>query len=152
MLEKDSESVLEWLCVNKLTLNVIKTEYMLIGSRQRLASLTDDLILSINGVCLKKTHSLKCLRLTVDDTLTWKSHVELIPKKIKMNLAITKKAKPYVNKQRLTSNHILITAAVCAMVLIKIWLISFKNYRTELHVFSQLLTIELFTQQMFSLN
>ena len=50
MLDKDSECLTEWLCANKLTLNVIKTEYMLIGSWQRISSLTDSLSLSINGI------------------------------------------------------------------------------------------------------
>ena len=40
MLDKDIECVVDWLCVNKLTLNVIKTEYMIIGSWQRIASLS----------------------------------------------------------------------------------------------------------------
>ena len=31
MLDKDIKCVVEWLCANKLTLNVIKTECMLIG-------------------------------------------------------------------------------------------------------------------------
>ena len=95
--------MVEWLCVNKLTLNVIKTEYMLIGSRQRLASLRDNLNLSINGISLRQTESLKCLGLTVDNNLTWKKHIENITKKIKTNLAVMRKAKPYLNKQLLTN-------------------------------------------------
>ena len=39
MLDKDIECLVEWLCVNKLTLNVIKAEYMLIGSWLRISSL-----------------------------------------------------------------------------------------------------------------
>ena len=35
-LTNDLESIREWLIVNKLTLNMSKTEFMVIGSRQRL--------------------------------------------------------------------------------------------------------------------
>ena len=37
-LNQDLENVLKWLRVNKLTLNRTKTEFMLIGSRQRLST------------------------------------------------------------------------------------------------------------------
>ena len=38
-LNEDLEKIRLWLQANKLSLNVAKTEYMLIGSRQRLAKL-----------------------------------------------------------------------------------------------------------------
>ena len=43
-----------WLIANRQTLNVLKTEFMLVGSRQRLATLTQELDLSINGISLKR--------------------------------------------------------------------------------------------------
>ena len=76
---------------------------MLIGSRQRLTSLTDTLNLSLNGVALKQTHEVKCLGLIIDENLTWKSHIENVVKKVKSSLRILKKAKPYVNQQLLTN-------------------------------------------------
>ena len=103
MLDKDSECLTEWLCANKLTLNVIKTEYMLIGSWQRISSLTDSLSLSINGIALKQAHALKCLGLTIDDNLTYKNHIKNIIKKVKSNLSIMRKAKPFLNQQLLKS-------------------------------------------------
>ena len=101
MLDKDIECLVEWLCVNKLTLNVIKTEYMLIGSWQRISSLTDSLSLSINGIALKQTHALKCLGLTIDDNLTYKHHIDNVIKRVKSNLSIMRKAKPFLNQQLL---------------------------------------------------
>ena len=40
-LNQDLDNVHDWLRANKLTLNMTKTEFMLIGSRQRLSTLTD---------------------------------------------------------------------------------------------------------------
>ena len=40
-LSHDLEKLSKWLVSNRLTLNVTKTEYMLIGSRQRLSTLSD---------------------------------------------------------------------------------------------------------------
>ena len=52
----DLRSLQNWLIANRLTLNVLKTEYMLVGSRQRIATLTQGqgLDISINGISLKK--------------------------------------------------------------------------------------------------
>ena len=38
----DLENVHQWLLANKLTLNKDKTEYMIIGSRQRISNLLTD--------------------------------------------------------------------------------------------------------------
>ena len=43
MLEKDIQIVIERLCANKFSLNVVKSEFMVIGLRQRLASLSENL-------------------------------------------------------------------------------------------------------------
>ena len=53
-MNADIEKLKQWLCANKLTLNELKTEYMLIGSRQRIATVTESLDLSINGISSKK--------------------------------------------------------------------------------------------------
>ena len=39
-LNEDLENVHNWLRANKLTLNMTKTQFMLIGSRQRLSTVT----------------------------------------------------------------------------------------------------------------
>ena len=48
-LNDDLVNVSNWLIANKLTLNMTKTEFMLIGSRQRLCTLTFPPRPSING-------------------------------------------------------------------------------------------------------
>jgi hypothetical protein len=53
-----------WLIANKLTLNGLKTEYMIIGTRQKIASLIDDVVLSIGGISLCKVRHVKCLGVT----------------------------------------------------------------------------------------
>ena len=103
MLQHDVDCVADWLCANKLTLNVIKTEYMMIGSRQRLATFAKNLNLSLNGIALKQAKEVTCLGLKIDENLTWKGHVKNITKKVSTNLRIIKKAKPYLNQNLLIS-------------------------------------------------
>ena len=47
-LKEDLENVHSWLRAKKLTLNMTKTEFMLIGSRQRLPTVTVSSTLAIN--------------------------------------------------------------------------------------------------------
>ena len=47
-LSHDLEKLSKWLVCNRLTLNASKTEFMVIGSRQRLSTLSDTLELSID--------------------------------------------------------------------------------------------------------
>ena len=53
-IHNDLKHVVAWLSANKLTLNVLKSEFMLIGSRQRLSTLEGDISLSINSKNLKR--------------------------------------------------------------------------------------------------
>ena len=71
----DLQFLQNWLTTNRLTLNVFKTEFMLVGSRQRVATLTQELDLSINGISLKRVSSSKCLGVEIDEFLTWDAHI-----------------------------------------------------------------------------
>lgn len=48
-LNEDLTNVFNWLQANKLTLNMTKTEFMLIGSRQRLGTLTASPTIRMNS-------------------------------------------------------------------------------------------------------
>ena len=54
LMNADLKHVSSWLIANKLTLNVIKTVYMVVGSKQRLATLKGEINLQINSTSLKK--------------------------------------------------------------------------------------------------
>ena len=60
-LNHDLENVKKWLIANKLTLNMTKTEFMLIGSRQRLYALTNPPIPEINGAPITQVSVAKSL-------------------------------------------------------------------------------------------
>ena len=51
-MTSDLNNIFQWLCSNKLTLNVLKTDFMLIGSRQKLSALDDSIVLSADNVTL----------------------------------------------------------------------------------------------------
>ena len=104
----DLQYLQNWLIPNRLTLNVLKTEYMLVGSRQRIATLTQGLNLSMNGISLKKVSSSKCLGIEIDEFLTWDTHINSVSKKVSSGIAVLKKIKPFIP----TSNLINVYKAV----------------------------------------
>ena len=69
-----------WLKANKLSLNVAKTELMIIGSRQRLSAQCDDVEIRIDDQIIKRVDHTKSLGLTIDAQLSWGKHVEEICK------------------------------------------------------------------------
>ena len=59
----------QWLLSNKLTLNVDKTEYMIIGTRQRLTKVSKEANVSIDGKTVKQVYSRNTLGVIIDDKL-----------------------------------------------------------------------------------
>ena len=81
-LSQELEKLSKWLVSNRLTLNATKTEFMLIGSRQRLSTLSDTLERSIDNVPIEEVSSVKSLGIYIDENLTWHSHIDKLCKKI----------------------------------------------------------------------
>jgi len=74
--------VYEWLSANKLTLNMTKTEFMLIVSRQKSSQFMESPSLTINENALEQVTSAKSLGVYVDQNINWECHIENISKKI----------------------------------------------------------------------
>src|SRR6267154_1760669 len=68
-----------WLIVNKLSLNVDKTFYM-VFAHKCFNNHNLDLYLTIGNFQIKRLHSAKFLGVTIDDALDWKSHIYKIYK------------------------------------------------------------------------
>ena len=88
VLNRELRNVNLWLKVNKLSLNIAKTECMVIGSRQRLNVNTDGNInIAINDQPIKKVKETETLGLVIDQHLAWSKHVEEKSKKISSAIA-----------------------------------------------------------------
>ena len=64
------EKLSNWLVSDRLALKTIKTEFMLIGSRQRSSTLSDTLELSIDNIPINQVSSVKSLRIYVEENST----------------------------------------------------------------------------------
>ena len=81
-LNRDLCNIHKWLLCNKLTLNSTNTEFTLIGSRQKLSTLSESLELSIDNVPIKQVSTSKSFGILIDDTMARHSHIDKLSKKI----------------------------------------------------------------------
>ena len=87
----------EWLNVNKLSLNIAKTEFMLIGSRQRLATTIDhSLTVQIKGHEIDGVPHTKSLGVYIDRNLSWSKHVNETAKIVSSGIGALKRLRPFI--------------------------------------------------------
>ena len=96
-LNEHLEKVYQWLLSNKLTLNNEKTEYMIIGSKQRLTNITNDPKIELGEAEIKRVDKSKALGVIIDEHLTWKNQVDSIRKKVSKGIAMLRRKKEYVS-------------------------------------------------------
>ena len=81
-LNLDLENIYQWLVSNRLTLDLTKTEYMIIGSRHRLKKIELNPEIKIGGQSVKRVKTTKCLGMIIDDKLRWDGHVDQVSKNV----------------------------------------------------------------------
>ena len=130
-----------WLTANKLTLNTTKTEFMLIGSRQRLSTLTNFPRPEINGAPIDQVANAKSLGVIIDDNLNWSSHIDKLTKKIASGIGAIKRVRhlvPQVTLQTslaLLYNRILIIVMLFGETAVSHSNKNCKSYKIEQHAF-----------------
>ena len=95
-LNEDLLNNSKWLIANKVTLNMTKTEFMLIGSRQKLNTLTGSPVLNINGTLVNQVSLSKFPGVLIDANLTWGSHIEKVAKTNPSGIAAIKRVGQFV--------------------------------------------------------
>ena len=93
-LNDDLEKIQEWLCCNKLSLNVVKTHYMIFSPRNKIISDVDIKICNVN---INRVYVTKFLGVQIDAQLNWKKHIEYINKKLSKCTAILLKTRKVLN-------------------------------------------------------
>ena len=97
-INSDLKYIDRWLKANKLSLNVAKTEFMVISSRQKLQSLNDyTMNIHIDGVPINQSNQSKSLGLIIDENLSWKAHIHEISKKVSSCIGALKRVRPFVS-------------------------------------------------------
>ena len=77
---------------DKLSLNVLKTSYMLFRNNTAIGT-----ELSINGVCLERVRVATFLGVLIDERLTWKPHIASAQSKLSKTTAILYKCSQIID-------------------------------------------------------
>ena len=73
-----------WFQVNKLSLNVEKSKFMIFKTRQKKYCL--DIQLLINNECIEQVNETMFLGAILDENLSWKSHLPYLANKISKSI------------------------------------------------------------------
>ena len=85
-LNEDLRLIYNWLCANRLSLNVDKTEFVVF--RPPRSDSTNRFTLKLNGTTLYESPKIKYLGLILDKKLSWKHHIFELRKKLSRAVGI----------------------------------------------------------------
>ncbi len=85
-MNNDLRLIFEWLCANRLSLNVSKTEFIIFKPPKK--KLNDRITLKLNGITIHESPKIKYLGIIMDDRLTWKHHVFELSKKLNKSTGV----------------------------------------------------------------
>ena len=93
-----------WLQGNKLSLNVAKTNSMLVSTKQKhniLKSRNEDLNLKIRDNELEIIQKTNYLGVQIDNSLNWKEHIKTVSTKVSRAIGFLKHAKTFLRQETL---------------------------------------------------
>ena len=91
----------EWLKVNKLLLNVAKTNYILFRPRQKPITVSDTI--TLDNIAVQQVEVTKFLGVLLDQHLSWKYHINHVAKKVSKTIGIISKARFFLSCKSLLS-------------------------------------------------
>ena len=78
-----------WFQVNKLSLNVAKTNFMIFGNKR----FEENDMISINRMNINRVYVTKCIGVHIDSKLNWNEHISVIKTKVAKNVSIMNRVK-----------------------------------------------------------
>ena len=77
-LNEDLNTVNKWCILNNMLINPTKTTCMLIGTAQRIATVTNELNINLENQFITNVNTQKLLGIYIDNNLDWKEQVDHI--------------------------------------------------------------------------
>ncbi len=122
-VEMELENLKTWFDVNKLSLNIKRTKFMVFGN---LNESDCNVKLKICNVDTERVSETKFLGVVIDQKLTWKQHIEYIKGKISKSLAILYKSRNVLNSKAL---HLIYNSLIVPYIsyCVELWGSTFKT-------------------------
>ena len=92
-------NICDWLQANKLSLSVVKTEYMIIGTEQSIIELGSIPKTKVGNTYLKKVNKTKSLGFIIDANLKWDDHIQYICSKVRRIIGLIEHIKHHISKR-----------------------------------------------------
>ena len=92
-INTELELILEWFKVNKLTLNIDKTYYMVFHRGRR--KFKNNIELVINNMEIREIKCIKYLGVIIDSKLNWIDHITYVKNKVAKGIGIIRKASKF---------------------------------------------------------
>ena len=96
VINTELKGLSDWLTTNKLSLNIVKTEFMVVGSRQRIKTLNNEIDIEINGNMVNQV-TVKSLGVHLDNHLMWSEHTDKLCKKIASAIGALKRIRSCIS-------------------------------------------------------
>ena len=98
-VSKELDKLSSWFMANKLSLNVSKTNFMVISRKQ----IVNKPIVSINCINIERVYITKFLGVHIDCQLDWNGHIKSIKNKIAKNVSVMNRVNHLLNSHALYS-------------------------------------------------
>ena len=90
-MNNELERIVQWLNVNKLTLNVQKTEFIVFAPGRKDVETSENVI--VNGNMIERVNEIKFLGIFIDHKLQWQKYTQYVKLKVAKNVGILCKGK-----------------------------------------------------------
>ena len=96
IINKELKELHTWLIVNRLSLNIDKTNFVVFHPYNK--PLKHNITLKIQKKAITQKQSVKYLGIMIDSGLTWQAHIDTLSRKISRSIGLLYKIRPFVNK------------------------------------------------------
>ena len=101
-MNTELDKINKWIQVNKLSLNLDKTNFMIFKGRKNIASIPKIIMNDVEISCIEKS---KFLGVIIDDKLTWIHHIDHICKKISKSIGIMYKLQRFLDTRSMINMY-----------------------------------------------
>ena len=131
-MSSEMRNVTEWLKNNKLTLNLSKTNFMVMTTQGKRFN-DDECNIIVDNVIIERVTNCKFLGVVLDDKFTWKLHIDHIKNKVSKGLGILLKSRKILDRESLVTLYNALIKPYFTYGL-TIWGNTFKSYLKRLEI------------------
>ena len=97
-LHEDLLNSMNWMSRNKLTMNLKKTQCLLIGTSQKLSKCRK---LCVKDVLIENVKCAKLLGVNIDECLSWSVHIDVLCKKLQQKIGVLRRLSSFMSSAAL---------------------------------------------------